>query len=216
VTSPQLAGAAVPALLAAIAWSAVLLQLWLSVQLGFSNGKSLIGGLVVFFGYFTVLTNILIALVGTAGASGKNAKTLHWLYRPSMVGCATTAILVVGIAYHFLLRKIWSPQGAQLLADLLLHYVVPAGALLHWLVYRYSARLPGWAPLTWCLYPLMYLVYVLARGEFLGSYPYPFIDVAALGYPRVLVNTAGLMVAFLGLGFAVLGMARLVASRHAL
>lgn len=201
--------AVVPTTLAVVAWSAVLLQLWLSVRLGLSNGKSIFEGLVVFLGYFTVLTNIFVALVASAGALSKSPTA--WLYQPSVVGCATTAILLVGIAYHFLLRNIWSPQGAQLLADYLLHYVVPAGALLHWLVYRRTERLGAQVPLVWCLYPTLYLAYALARGELLGSYPYPFIDVATLGYQRVMLNAAGLLAAFVGLGFAVLGLARLVA-----
>lgn len=204
--------AVAPVLLAALAWSAVLLQLWLSVQLGFSTGKSLVNGVFIFLGYFTVLTNIFVALVASAGALSKNPAVPFCLYRPSVVGCATTAILVVGIGYHLLLRKIWSPQGAQLLADVLLHYVVPACALMHWLAYRPVERLSGRAPFIWCLYPLAYLVYALTRGGFLGSYPYPFIDVAALGYQQVLVNAAGLLAAFIGVGFAVLGLARFAAS----
>jgi hypothetical protein len=205
--------AAVPAILATVAWFAVLLQLWLSVQLGLSNGKSIVGGIVVFLGYFTVLTNIFVALVASVGALSK--RPTAWLYRPSVVGCATTAILLVGIAYHFLLRKIWSPRGAQLLADNMLHYVVPAGALVHWLVYRRTEPLAIQMPIVWCLYPTLYIVYALARGELLGSYPYPFIDVAILGYQQVLLNVVGLLAAFLGLGFAVLGLARVKDKSHA-
>jgi len=193
-------------LLAGIAWFGVLLQLWLSVQLGFANGKSLVGGLVVFFGYFTVLTNIFVALVATAGALHRRAPSRPWLYRETVVGCATTAILVVGIVYHVLLRKIWAPQGAQLLADVVLHYVVPIGTLLNWLIYRHDERVAGWAPLAWCSYPLAYLAYVLVRGEILASYPYPFIDVARLGYPQVGANAAGLLAGFAALGFLVLGL----------
>jgi hypothetical protein len=200
--------AALPALLAVAAWSAVVLQLWLSVQLGLSNGKSIVGGLIAFLGYFTVLTNIFVALVATAGALRRSPTTSTWLYRPSVVGCATTAILLVGIVYHLLLRKLWSPQGAQLLADTLLHYVVPSGALLHWLLYRPTERLAVWAPLGWCLYPGAYFVYALARGELLAAYPYPFIDISALGYQRVLVNAFGLVAVFAALGFAVLGIGR--------
>jgi len=207
--TPTTTARAFPALLAAIAWFAVFLQLWLSIRLGFANGKSLMGGLVAFFGYFTVLTNIFVALVATAGALARNPAAPHWLYRPSAVGCATTAILIVGIVYHLLLRKVWSPQGAQLLADVLLHYVVPGGTLLHWLAYRHPERLAARAVLAWCLYPLAYVVYALARGEVLGAYPYPFIDVTALGYRQVLVNAVGLMLGFIGLGFIVLALSRL-------
>lgn len=205
--------ALMPALLAAMAWLGVLLQLWLSVQLGLGNGLSIADGIVVFLGYFTVLTNIFVALVASAGALGR--RPTPRLYRPSVVGCATTAILFVGIAYHLLLREVWSPHGAQLLADNLLHYGVPVGALVHWLLYRHSERLAAWAPLAWCLYPAAYLAYALARGEVLDSYPYPFIDVGALGYPRVLFHSLGLMAGFACLGFVVLGMRRLVSSHAA-
>lgn len=204
--SPQLNASFTPVILAGVAWFAVLLQLWLSIQLGFANNKSLIDGLVVFFGYFTVLTNIFVALVGTAGTLNKATN----LYRASVVGCATTAILDVGIGYHLLLREIWSPQGFQLLADILLHYVVPICTLLHWLTYHHHKRLAAWLPLVWCLYPIAYLVYALVRGEILGVYPYPFMDVTSLEYQRVLANAFGLLVLFIGLGFAVVSIANLL------
>lgn len=205
----------VPALLAAIAWLAVLLQLYLSVVRALGNGKSAIDGIVVYLGFFTVLTNIFVALVASAGALGKGDPPAPRLYRPPVVGCATTAILLVGIVYHFVLRHVWSPQGAQWVADALLHYVVPAGALLHWLAYREAGRI-GWpAPLAWCIYPAAYFAYALARGAILGSYPYSFVNAATLGYPRVLANALGLLAGFLILGYAVVGVARLMAGGRA-
>ncbi|WP_038091107.1 Pr6Pr family membrane protein [Acidihalobacter prosperus] len=203
----------VSALLAIVAWLALLLQLRLSIQFSLSNGKSIANGLIVFLGYFTILTNIFMALVGTAGAFSWKFKTSVWLYRPPMVGCATTSILLVGIAYHLLLRDIWSPQGAQLIADNLLHYVIPIGALAHWLFYRRTDSLAVWMPFAWSLYPIIYLVYALTRGELLGYYPYPFIDVTALGYQQVIINALGLLSAFVALGFAVLGVDRIMTSR---
>jgi hypothetical protein len=38
-----------------------------------------------------------------------------------------------------------------------------------------------WVPLAACAYPLAYFACALVRGAWLGSYPYPFIDVNALG-----------------------------------
>ena len=126
-----------------------------------------------------------------------------------MVGCATGAILIVGIGYHFLLREIWAPQGAQWVANVVLHYVVPAGALLHWLVYRHAEHWAWWAPLSWCWYPLLYFVYVMVRGEILASYPYPFIDVLALGYTQSVINAVGFLFGFTVMGYALLGLKRL-------
>lgn len=42
------------------------------------------------------------------------------------------------------------------------------------------------------IYPLVYFAYILLRGDLLAAYPYPFIDVASLGYPQVFINAGGI------------------------
>jgi hypothetical protein len=194
--------------LAITAWFGLLLQLWLSIRLAIANGRPASSGLIAYFGYFTILTNIFVAVVCTAGSLSRTPAR-STLYRPPAVGCATAAILVVGLSYHALLREIWAPQGAEWVANLILHYVVPAGALLHWLVYPYADRPVWWAPLSWCWYPLAYFAYVMTRGEILFSYPYPFIDVLALGYGQTLVNAIGFLIGFVVIGYVLLWFKRL-------
>jgi hypothetical protein len=108
------------------------------------------------------------------------------------------------------LSKTWNPQGAQRLADVLLHYVIPALYVIHWWL-DYSKGVLRWVhPLLWSIYPTVYLVYALIRGSIVDSYPYPFIDAADLGYGRTLLNSIGLLIVFLALGylFVALGRAR--------
>ena len=196
-------------LLGAVAWAGVLLQLVLSLRMAASNGKTPLQGLVVYFGYFTLLTNLFIALICAAHWRRSGSAFGRWLQRPVVLGCATTAILLVGLAYHFLLREIWSPQGAQWLSDGVLHYVVPLLALVHWWFLSHREPLPWSVVPCWCLYPIVYFAYALVRGEILESYPYPFIDVTEIGYARALVNAMALLVGFTGLGFVVLGISRI-------
>jgi hypothetical protein len=202
-------GTAAPRLLAIVAWFGLLLQLWLSIRLALANGRPAIGGLISYFGYFTILTNIFVALVCTAGSLGRRAADRSFLYRLPAVGCSTAAILIVGVSYHALLREIWAPQGAEWVANLVLHYIVPAGALLHWLIYSHAGRPRWWAPLSWCWYPLAYFAYVMTRGEILSSYPYPFIDALTLGYAQTLVNAIGFLIGFIAVGYVLLGLKRL-------
>jgi hypothetical protein len=192
-----------------VAWFGLLLQLWLSIRLALANGRPVISGLIIYFGYFTILTNIFVALVCSAGSLSRRAPDRRFLYRLPAVGCSTAAILVVGIGYHALLREIWVPQGAEWVANLVLHYIVPAGALLHWLLYARADRLTWWAPLSWCWYPLAYFAYVMTRGEILFSYPYPFIDVLALGYTQTMVNAIGFLIGFIVVGYVLLGIKHL-------
>ena len=125
-----------------------------------------------------------------------------------MASAIVVSIAIVGLAYHLLLRHIWNPQGLQWLADVTLHYAVPLLCLVHWWFCVPPARMAWHAPLAWAAWPLAYLVYALLRGAWLQSYPYPFIDVTALGYPQTLLNAAGLLVVFLLLGSVLVAVGR--------
>jgi len=118
-------------------------------------------------------------------------------------------IALVGLTYSLLLRALWQPQGAQWLADTLLHDVVPLLYLLLWAWVVPRAALRGSSALRWALYPLAYLVYALLRGAWLGRYPYPFIDVAQLGYARVALNAAGMLIVFLLIAAGLIALNRL-------
>ena len=197
------------AALAITAWAGVLLQFWLSINLTLANGKTVGEGIVVFLGYFTVLTNLFVALTATLPIITGSGRLGRWFGKPMVLGSAVTSILMVGISYHFLLRNVWQPQGLQLLADTVLHYGVSILAFAYWLIFPPRSKLGVLAPLAWCLYPMVYFVYVFARGELLGSYPYYFIDVTKLGYGKAMSNSFGLLVSFIVLGAAVLAVATL-------
>lgn len=188
-------------LMALVAWSGVLLQLWLSLRLAASNGKSPAMGLVAYLGYFTVLTNVFVALV---------LSVRRFFSSPHTLACAAASIALVGLAYHVLLRHIWNPQGAQWLADVLLHYVTPLLYVAWWVFAAPRPALRWWSPWLWCLYPAGYLVYALMRGELLQVYPYPFIDVTALGYGRVALNALGLMLVFIVIAWVLVGAKQLM------
>jgi hypothetical protein len=203
------------AALALLAWFALLLQLNLSVGITAAAGQPAVMGLVAYLGYFTVLTNFFVALVLSCPFLLPDSAAGRFFAKPQVRGCAVTSIAMVGITYHLLLRHVWSPQGAQWLADMLLHYAMPIGFFLYWCFALPLTRLAWSAPFGWSVYPLAYLAYALVRGEFLGRYPYPFIDVTALGYGQSLVNALGLLVAFVLLGWLMVAISNARARRHA-
>jgi hypothetical protein len=89
-----------------------------------------------------------------------------------------------------------------------LHEAVPLLFVLSWLISLPKARLAWTSLLPWLSYPLAYLVFVLFRGVFTQRYPYYFIDVTELGYPRVLIHSALLLCGFLALSSVVLAVSR--------
>jgi hypothetical protein len=194
--------------LAVLAGFSVILQCRLSLLTAIHNGKSIGAGLAIFFSYFTVLTNTLIfisltvALIAPASSAGK------WCARPGVVAGIAANIALVGLNYHFLLRNTWNPQGAQLLADVLLHYAVPALYVLYWWSDAAKTALRWTHPLLWSGYPAAYLAYCLVRGYLVGSYPYPFIDAAHIGYMRTMLNALGLWIVFIVLGLFLVALGR--------
>jgi hypothetical protein len=103
---------------------------------------------------------------------------------------------LVGITYNLLLRNVWQPQGWQLVADVLLHAVNPVLFALYWWWCGRSPSVGYKAIVAWTAYPLAYFIYATARGLAGGFYAYPFIDVATLGFGRVLVNAVAIACGF--------------------
>jgi hypothetical protein len=161
----------------------------------------------MYFGYFTVLTNVFVAAVASSRIAG--ART--GLASESVRGCATTAIVIVGLGYHFLLRNVWSPEGWQWFADIVLHYAVPLAMLAYWCLFPPRTRLSATAPPAWSAYPIAYFVYAIARGGIIGSYPYYFIDVNQLGFGQAAINAIALLAGFIALGYIIAYVARLAA-----
>jgi len=181
---------------ASVGWAALGLQLWLTVTLVLSQGHGWGMALVIYFGFFTILSNLLATLVLSAWRVGPGFVGHGWLTRPVTITTAASAITIVGLVYFFILRHSWQPEGAQFVADAMLHYVMPVLMVVFW-AWAVPARAMPWASAPWLLmYPLAYLVYVFARGELVSLYPYPFIDVLTIGYPAAMRNSVGLMVAY--------------------
>jgi hypothetical protein len=198
---------------ALLGWFALALQFYL-VLVQSHGGLAMLGVVIVYFSFFTILTNILVALVFTAIAMDPAVGWLRFFSSSPVQAATTVYIAIVGAVYQLLLRQLWNPQGAQWVADVLLHAVIPVGYVLYWFLFAPRAGLRWKDAVGWLVYPGVYLVYVLARGAVSGDYPYPFVDVNVLGYGGVLARAAGLMLVFLGMGLLVVAVGRWTGERR--
>src|ERR1700754_2163181 len=94
-------------LLAVIAWLAVLLQIGLAVRTVTAAGQSPFVGVINTLSYFTILTNLIVAIVSTASAlRGAAADTSSsFLTRTSTMSAVAVYIFIVGLTYSLLLRS---------------------------------------------------------------------------------------------------------------
>jgi hypothetical protein len=160
---------------------------------GFFNGTAAAFNV---FAFFTIQSNLIV---------GATCLLLAWkLDRASMVFkvfrlIGIVAITVTGVVYHVALAGLFDLDSWALAADMILHTVVPVVAVLGWLLYGPRGLTSRQVAKLTLLFPAFYMVFTMIRGAVVGFYPYPFADVNALGYPRVIVNGVWISLIFFGL-----------------
>lgn len=188
------------------AWTALVLQLVLILRAK-SPGLGVGLTLLEFFSYFTILSNLLVATTTTLATIGSKPS---FFARSDVRAAVALYIAVTGSIYLLVLSGLWAPQGLQWLADVLLHYAVPVLYLLWWVFGNAHGRLVWSDALRWLLFPLVYLVWIFVRGNWLHVYPYPFIDLDTLGLAAVLRNGVLVCALFVILGSVLVGIDRLL------
>lgn len=197
---------------ALLGWFAVVTQFVLLIQ---NRTTSIPEATVRFFSYFTILSNILVALGFSFLFLDSKSKWGRFFTNPSVLTAVTVYIIVVAAVYNIILRIIWHPVGLQKLADELLHSVIPVLSVLYWVIFVPKSSLQWKNSFAWLLYPLAYILFIALRGAFSGFYPYPFTNVTAIGYPRALLNGFFLSVVFMGLSLFLIAVAKFISRKQA-
>jgi len=196
------------AIAGAVGLVAVAGQYWLVTQ--GKGGAALPVSSVHFFSFFTILTNVIAAGAMLVPVVAPDSRLGRFLDRPSVRTAIVGYIVIVGTVYYTLLRKLDNATGLHLYLEYVLHYVTPPLFVIDWLLFVPKGEI-GWRNgLDSLAYPIAYLVWTMVHGAFAGWYPYPFIDVSKLGYGRMLLNSAGLILAFLALELLLVALDRLV------
>lgn len=178
--------------LALLSWSSLLLQWTLMyTRMNYPTGQIL----ARFFGYFTILSNTLVALSFSL-----------WYAYPVVVltspGWATlfTAIcvyiVIVAFIYHLLLARIAKFTGLDQLANAMLHTFLPIIYVICWQLLLPAGILDFNDIGYFLIFPILYLCYALLLGKLTDHYPYPFINVLELGYSKVGRNALLIALAF--------------------
>ncbi|MFN7165085.1 MAG: Pr6Pr family membrane protein [Hyphomonas sp.] len=182
------------ALTALAAWAGLGIQLWILLGGGAFETPAL--AVWRFLAFFTILTNLIVAVVSTLSVLAPQSAAGRFVDGANARAAVLLYIGTVGIIYHLILAGLWDPQGWQRIADQLLHTATPVLVALGWLVFDKKDGLRFRALPLFLIYPVGYTLYALARGAGDGFYPYPFIDVSGIGYPKAFLNIAGLTGAF--------------------
>lgn len=173
------------AALATIAGVALVWQAVLVVRSG--------DGLVDLFAYFTIQSNLIVAVAAGAIALGRPWHGRAWrAFRlAGLVG-----ITVTGVVYVVAIGPYVQFEGIVRVLDSVFHYVVPAAAVLGHVLFRPREEFER-SDLVFLAWPVLWLAGTLARGRWgspsfttqdgLAAYPYAFLDIERQGATSVAV-----------------------------
>lgn len=147
------------------------------------------------FAFFTVLSNLIVAATTLLLALRQDhTTTVFKTFR--LIGLV--AITITGIVYHVALSSFFDLDGVHQLGNQLVHTIVPLLAVIGWVAFGprglTSARIAGLS----LLFPFAWLVFTLIRGAVIHWYPYPFLDVGAIGYGKTILNSFWVLLLLLG------------------
>ncbi|MCR5837240.1 MAG: Pr6Pr family membrane protein, partial [Lachnospiraceae bacterium] len=184
------------------------------------------------FSYFTVLSNLLCFLVisyylikipFSYAKSKKNSEvfdsTSLYTYKFRFVnGMALMSIILTFALFHFVIARYKYAIAAKgFLAlppkDLYAHYLVPMLFTLDWILFTPKKGYSRKTPLLWLLYPLTYFISIIIRAFLLpkhsifklNTFPYFFFNIHKMGIYRFIGIIIALMIVFLIVGYAILG-----------
>jgi hypothetical protein len=147
-----------------------------------------------FFSYFSILSNLFVALVFIFSS----LSILNNKYIDSARGAATVYMTIVGFGFVFLLNA----DGEELIpwVNIVLHYVAPIVVVADWMSAP-SMKISLKQSLFWIWFPLTYTAYTLIRGAITGWYPYEFFNPHQVGHLGVVAYFIILLIAYFTLSW---------------
>ena len=148
-----------------------------------------------FFSYFTIESNLLVAISSgmLALRPDRGGQLFRVLRLDALLGISVTLVV-----YAVLLAPQHDPHGINAVTNAGLHYLVPALAIVGWVLFGPRPRIDERTLVLSLIWPALYVGYTLAHGAASDWYPYPFIDAAHLGYATALRNGLGVVVLLAG------------------
>ena len=164
---------------------------------------------VTSFRMFTTLSNIAVGTFFVVYIASDLSKNGISDKKRNVLRCfkflITLCIMLTGLVAHFMLREMFADMDQMVKAGLtFLHYIVPIAVVLDWVIFDEKGNTKWKMPLFAALFPVIYgavslIVAPFIQGE--DKYPYPFLNVDALGAGTVALNIVLLAAAFLAVGY---------------
>jgi len=153
----------------------VLSQFGLTLSRVDIKGLTYSGEIARYWGYMTILTNTLVTLIFASSLFFSKYAFGKFFQSHSVKTATTLYIALVGIIYHLLLKGFPFATVLDWFNDLILHTIIPIIYVVYWMFTVPKNALPITHAAIWMIYPTIYSLYTLLKGQIVGAYPYPFL-----------------------------------------
>jgi hypothetical protein len=153
---------------------------------------------------FTVQGNLVFGVVLIISGVRLRSSLPSWW--DHFFGALVLYLVMTGIIYVVLVAPPGEPWWTLDLywPQLVHHRLAPLVAALDWVLVTRTVRGPWWRPVAWLGYPVVFLAFSWIRGGLDGWYVYYFLDPTLDGgWPKVLVATGQVLIAFLAVSVLV-------------
>ncbi|KTS03682.1 membrane protein [Microbacterium testaceum] len=199
---------------------AVIAQFVSTVSYSAAMGRDLPTVVANFFSFFTNLSNlsavVVLALAGLRFFVRGRRLDADPAALATALAWVSTYMIITGIVYNLLLRGLPPQPESVGWSNEIVHVWAPLFFLLDLLIGPGRRRLPWKAALGAAVFPIVWIVYTLARGPFITNpttgapywYPYPFFDPHTNGWGSVAVYIVGIALAIVGLACGAIAIGR--------
>jgi hypothetical protein len=189
-------------------------QATLPSQIGYGNAAGAAGALgriIDFFGYFTIWSNLIVAVIMTLLALNprRDSPRLRILRIDTLM-----MISITGLVYALIIAPYVTNRGWEHVSNALLHQITPLVTIAVFIMAGPRRWFTVKGVFAALIIPIIYVIYTLIRGAIIGAYPYDFFNVVKYGYGAVLINVVAIAALGLVISFIYMGIDRLLSRRR--
>jgi hypothetical protein len=185
----------------AIAIMALLGVLATSIGSAIENLETPITSAFYTFKYFTMQSNLLVALFFFVSLSKRASNSRRY---QNLLGAVVVFISITFIVFLTMLSSIWYPTGLTMVGNIFNHYIVPITTISFLVIYRKDYNFNKKDIFHWLIYPLIYITFLLINGIITTDFIYPFFDINELGFGYFLVTFMMIIALFFLFSFGTL------------
>ncbi|QMS84316.1 Pr6Pr family membrane protein [Candidatus Xianfuyuplasma coldseepsis] len=136
-------------------------------------------GAVRLFKYFTIVTSVLAVtyfwMMYSMRLQMRSQSFDHFL------GGIVIYETITFVIYAILLEGTYDQSVLDMIGNACLHYINPIVIVAYYIYYRKQYLFEQKDIISWFIYPILYLIFVLTHGLITNDYLYPFFQVTDVG-----------------------------------